>query len=69
MAACVQALSHLCTSAVMGGLGSIGAACVGASQEILGGFLPHNLLGNLRLSLGCGCELLSSDRTREGPCG
>lgn len=68
-----QRVSRLCpTSAlqpVMGGMGSIGAACPGAPQEILGGFLPHNLLGNSRLSPGCGCKLLSPDWTREGPPG
>ena len=49
-----QHMSRLCpTSAlqpVQASTGSVGAACPVGLHEVLGGFLPHNLLGNLRLA-------------------
>lgn len=49
-----QRVSGLCLTStlhpVQASTGSIGAACPVALHEILGGFLPHNLLGNLRLA-------------------
>lgn len=49
-----QCVSGLCPTSALQPLqtstGSISAACLVALQEILGGFLPHNLLGNLRLA-------------------
>lgn len=43
-------LSRLCLQLVKASTGSVGAVCPVALQEILGTFLPHRLLGNLRLT-------------------